>query len=434
MAINKLNDLKLESTLSKIKKEYDKNQKIASSLIGDGGGLYLQVSKTATASWLFRYMRNGKAKTMGLGGYPAVPLKSARLKAQEIRELLANGQDPLSLERALEEKKRLQTSQTKTFEECAQEYIELQRPSWKNVKHAQQWTNTLTSYAFPVIGKLGIAQIHTEDIKKIVIPIWLTKNETASRLRGRIESIIDWATVQGWRTGDNPARLKGHFEHLVPKRLVTGEGKHHAALPYSEMPQFMQSLSLQEGMARWALEFTILTACRTTEVLEAQWHEFDFENNLWTIPAERMKAKRQHRVPLAHRTLDILQSIKPFSSETYVFPSVQKHKSTGQATAMSNMAMSSVLRRMEVANVTVHGMRSTFRDWCGEKTNHEFQVAEAALAHQLESKVAAAYARGDLYDKRFALMRDWAEYCGSGDCGSSVKPKKTTKTEKPLKH
>lgn len=402
MALNKLTDLKLESIVSKARKAAQ-TPSAKSALVGDGSGLYLSITKAGSASWLFRYMVAGKAHTVGLGGYPKVSLKIARVKAQEVRDSLANGIDPALAKKEAARQQKIAKSKAKTFDTCVVEYIELQRPSWNNAKHAQQWTNTLTTYASPVVGKMPIGHIDTDDVLKILKPIWTTKPETASRLRGRIESVLGWATVHGWRTGLNPARFKDHLEHLLPKRLSTVQ-KHHAAMPYAEIPAFIKRLETQDGMARHALEFLILCASRTGEVTGAVWSEFDFEKRLWTIPATRMKAKVEHRIPLSDRALEILRTIKPFSTGEYVFNSDKRDK------PMSSMTMNMLLRRMEVSGITVHGFRSSFRDWVGEKTDYPFHVAEQALAHSLPNAVQVAYLRSDFVEKRTEMMRDWASF------------------------
>jgi integrase len=403
--INKLSDAKIQSALRAARKASAAGEG-KPILLGDGGGLTLQISKTASASWLHRYMRLGKPVGVGLGSYPAVSLKLARSKAEECRRLLAENRDPLTEKRAAEAALKLAQAKDKTFDACAAEYIADHKDEWKNPKHQQQWQNTLATYASPVIGKRPIGKVTTADVKRILSPIWTAKNETASRVRGRIESVIDWATAHGLRTGDNPARWKGHLEHLLAKSTATKRAdKHHAALPHSQIPAFLQKLAEQEGMSRWALEFLILTASRTSEVTGARWSEIDEETRLWTVPKERMKAGREHRVPLTKRALDVLAQVKPFSNDNFIFPGGTTDK------PLSNMAMNMLLRRMGAEGFTVHGFRSTFRDWVGEKTTHDFRTAEAALAHGLQDKVAAAYARSDLFEKRFAMMRDWERYC-----------------------
>lgn len=375
-------------------------------LLGDGGGLTLQITKNGSASWLHRYMLNGRATAIGLGPYPNVSLKMARTKAEHFRRLLAEGKDPLSEKRAEQAAARKTEVKEMTFDECAATHIEEHRDEWKNEKHVQQWTNTIRDYASPIIGKRPISSINTEDVLRIFSPIWKTKNETAKRLRGRIETILDGATAHGLRSGDNPARWKGHLEHLLAKSTPGQRAdNHHAALHYRELPDFITQLNQQEGMARWALEYLILTATRTSEVIQAEWSEIDYEKKLWTIPAVRMKAGKEHRVPLVERSLEILATIKPFSGKRFIFIGGKDDK------PLSNMAMIMLLRRMGFQDITVHGFRSTFRDYIGAETVHDYHTAEAALAHRLKDKVAAAYARSDLFDKRFRMMKDWADYC-----------------------
>jgi integrase len=403
MAIHKLTDLKIRAKIREIQ-ELAFSPKPKNALVGDGQGLYLSIAKNGTASWLFRYMVHGKAKSVGLGAYPATSLQKAREKAQNLRDSRSGGVDPMLAKREEIRVQKLQLAKSKTFETCAKEFIEHSRPSWKNVKHGQQWTNTLTQYAFPVLGQMPIHSVHTDDVVRVLKPIWQEKTETATRLRGRIESVIDWSTVQGWRQGENPARLKGHLEHLLPK-LRKVSRKHHASLPYDQLPDFIKKLQDQSGMARYALEFLILCASRTGDVIGVQWEEFELDKGLWKIPAERMKAGVEHRVPLGKRAQKILEIIRPFSGEEIVFIGGKKDK------PMTNMAMAMLLRRMGETEITVHGMRSTFRDWAGEQTTYPFEVCEQALAHRLPDAVAAAYLRSDFFEKRVNLMAEWAKFC-----------------------
>ncbi len=406
---SKLTDTKIEGVIKHAQKAArDGNGKPI--LLGDGGGLTLQIGKMGNASWLFRYMRLGKASAVGLGAYPVVTLKMARTKADSCRTALAEGNDPITEKRAAESAAKIAAGRDKTFDDCAKEYIDDHRAEWKSAKHAQQWTNTLAAYASPIIGRRPISDITTADIKRILNPIWTSKHETAGRVRGRIESIIDWATAHELRTGENPARWKGHLEHLLAKSTPDQRSdEHHAALPYADLPKFMADLKKLEGMSRWALEFLILTASRTSEVTFATWAEVDLAKNIWTIPEGRMKATKEHRVPLVERAIAVLNEVRPYSNGTYIFPGGKEDK------PLSNMAMAMLLRRMgyKSKTATVHGFRSTFRDYIAAETTHEYQTAEAALAHKLRDKVAAAYARTDFFDKRFALMRDWETYCAS---------------------
>lgn len=403
MAIHKLTDLKIRAKIREIQDAAFSPQ-AKNALLGDGEGLYLSIAKTGTTSWLFRYMDQGKAKTLGLGGYPATTLSKAREKAQNMRDARSDGVDPALLKAAADKEKQSRAAEVKTFKVCAKEYIDAQQPSWKNEKHEQQWRNTLEQYAYPIVGDSPISGIGTDQVIKILKPIWVKKAETASRIRGRMEKILDWAKVHGMRQGENPARFKGHLEHLLPKRRG-GTQKHHASLPYEKLPAFMKSLQTQSGMSRYALEFTILCAARTGEVLGMPWSELNLTKKIWIIPAERMKAGVEHRVPLGHRALEILKTVRPFSGEKYVFISGKEDK------AMSQMSMAMLLRRMDYPEITVHGMRSTFRDWAGECTEYSFEVCEQALAHKIGNAVTQAYLRTDYYQRRAELLDDWASFC-----------------------
>lgn len=408
MAIHKLTVAKINARIREIN-ELSYSPAAKNALVGDGQGLYLSIAKNGTASWLFRYMDHGKAKSVGIGSYPSTSLQKAREKAQVYRDSRTVGVDPVVAKKEEIKEQKLQQAKSKTFDSCAEEFIALSRPSWRNVKHGQQWTNTLKTYASKVIGKKPIGEVDTDDIVKILSPIWATKSETASRVRGRIESVLDWATVQTWRKGDNPARFNGHLEYLLPK-LKTKSKKHHSALPYESLPYeslpgIVKSLQGQSGMARYALEFLILCCSRTGEVIAADWSEIDLDKKIWTIPGDRMKAHVTHRVPLGDRAIEILNTVKPFSGKNNIFKTHRR-----EDVPMSNGAMSMLLRRMEIKNATVHGMRSTFRDWAGEQTDYPYEICEQALAHGLKDDVAAAYLRSDFFAKRVSLMEDWASF------------------------
>jgi integrase len=378
----------------------------------DGGNLYLQVRKSrrkvpsdeVTKSWLFRHSRFGRDTWMGLGPYPDVSLSEARNLATRERKKIIHGIDPLSDKRARRIAARTAHDNMLSFAECAELYVESQAPGWSNPKHIEQWRNTLKNLAGPTIGHLSVDQIDTALVMRCIEPIWTTKTETASRLRGRIESVLDWATVRGYRKGDNPARWRGHLDKLLPRPSQVARVKHHAALPYTEVGAFMQQLRNDQGIAARALELTILTAARTNEVIQARWSEIDLDLKTWTVPAERMKSKRAHRVPLSDAAVASLKAVKG-RSDCYVFPG---HK---RGSHLSNAAMMQVLKRLERIGITVHGFRSTFRDWCAESTNYSADVAEMALAHTVRDKTEAAYRRGDLFEKRARLMADWARYC-----------------------
>ena len=378
----------------------------------DGGNLYLQVrlstSKTSpdavNKSWAFRYVRHDKQTWMGLGPYPDVSLAEARELATEARKQLLKGIDPLTDKRARQREARVARSDMLSFADCAEKYIDAQAPGWSNPKHIDQWRNTLKNVAGPVFGHLPVDQVDTALVMRCLEPLWTTKTETASRLRGRIESVLDWATVRGYRGGDNPARWRGHLDKLLPRPSLVARVKHHPALPYTEVGAFMQQLRKDAGVASRALEFTILTTARTNEVIQAEWSEFDLDLGIWIVPAERMKSKREHRIPLSEAAKAVLESSKGRSNR-YVFPGQRR------GSHLSNNAMLKVLKRLNQDSITVHGFRSTFRDWCAESTNYPADVAEMALAHTLRDKTEAAYRRGDLFEKRSRLMADWARYC-----------------------
>ena len=371
----------------------------------DGGGLYLQVAAGGGKSWVYRYMLNGRAREMGLGPTSIIALADARARAAEARKLRLDGIDPIEARNTKRAAARLEAAKSVTFDICANAYIDAHKPGWHNPKHQDQWRNTLKTYASPVFGGLSVQAIDVGLVMKVLEPIWHDKPETASRLRGRIEAVLDWATVRGYRNGENPARWRGHLDKLLPARGKIRKVEHHAALPYRELPAFMVGLHGQEGIAARALEFLILTAARTGEVIGARWGEFNLDENLWIIPAARMKADREHRVPLSAPATAVIRELMKPGVGQFVFP--------GQTLTrpLSNMAMLKVLERMDRAQLTVHGFRSTFRDWAAEQTNAPSEVAEMALAHTVADKVEAAYRRGDLFEKRRELMEAWARYC-----------------------
>jgi integrase len=384
----------------------------------DGGGLYLQVTSSGGRSWLYCYTLNGRQREMGLGAASTVSLARAREKADECRRQCQAGIDPIEARRAERDRARLDAANAITFDEAAKTFIASHRAGWRNAKHAAQWENTLKTYTGPKMGSLSIRAIDTTLVLKVLEPIWTEKPETAGRVRGRIERVLDWAAARGLRSGENPARWRGHLDKLLPARSKIRRVKHHAALPYEELPDFMAELVLQEGIAAAALEFTILTCARTGETIGASWCEIDISNRVWTIPPERMKAGKEHRVPLCDRALAILAEMRrrregstnPPQNGTradvgFVFPGGKRGR------PLSNMAMAAVLRRMERDKFTVHGFRSTFRDWAAECTNLPNHVVEMALAHTISDKVEAAYRRGDLFEKRQQLAVAWEEYC-----------------------
>ncbi|HUB48930.1 MAG TPA: integrase arm-type DNA-binding domain-containing protein, partial [Acetobacteraceae bacterium] len=370
----------------------------------DGHGLYLDARDAEHGWWVFRFKLQGrKLREMGLGparGRNAVPLKDARTKAAELHRLVRAGVDPLEQRDAkaatAKAEKQAQAARSITFKAVAQFFMGSHEAGWKNEKHRQQWANTLATYAHPTLGDLPVGSVGTEHVMQALEPIWRTKAETASRVRGRIESVLDYAKARGWRDGENPARWRGHLDNLLPARSKVARVEHHAALPWREVGAFMVELRKQGGIGARALEFCILTAARSGEVRGARWAEIDWQEKLWTIPAGRMKAGRLHRVPLPGPAVDVLQQMQPLAGDGHalIFPGAKEGK------PLSDMSLTAVLRRMNRGDLTAHGFRSTFRDWCAESTNFSREVAESALAHVLKDKTEAAYQRGDLFDKR----------------------------------
>jgi integrase len=379
---------------------------------GDGGKLYLLVRPDRSAYWLFRYTAGGKLREIGLGparGANAVLLAKARKKAAELFEKVADGVDPLLEREAQAEAEALQAKaevrRAITFRDVAEEYLANHAGSWGNPKHKAQWGSTLATYAYPVIGARPVADVSTDDVLSVLQPIWQAKPETAVRVRGRIETILTAATVKGLRSGENPARWRGHLAEVLPARSKVAPVEHHAALPFAELPAFFLRLQAADGLGARALELAILTACRTGEVLGATWGEIDLEAALWTIPAARMKARREHRIPLSEPAVALLRKLSTIREGDNVF--------AGQhaGNTLSNMALLMTLRRMKRGDLTAHGFRSTFRDWAAETTHFPSEVVEMALAHTVGDKVEAAYRRGDLFDKRRTLMAGWALFC-----------------------
>ena len=379
----------------------------ASGYYGDGGGLFLQVSRYGTKSWVFRFKANGRLREMGLGSLDTYSLAEARERARNCRKLRDEGKDPIEERNAARLAVKLEATKAITFEQCAERHIAAHRAGWRNGKHRDQWSSTLETYVNPIIGALPVQAIDTTLVMKAVEPIWNEKPETASRVRGRIEAILDWATARGFRAGENPARWRGHLDKLLPKKTKVRRIEHHAALPYREIAAFVAELRSQEGIAARALEFAILTAARTGEVIGARWDELDLADRLWTVPAERMKADKEHRVPLSDAAIAILEDLQRVRQGDYVFPGGRAGR------PISNMAMTMTLRRMGRGELTVHGFRSSFRDWAAERTGFPAEVAEMALAHAVSDKVEAAYRRGDLFQKRRQLMDAWARYCAT---------------------
>jgi integrase len=373
---------------------------------GDGGGLYLRVSASGAKSWIFRYMLDRRSHEMGLGATHAVNLVEARQKAADARNLCARGIDPLTSKNAAVAKRRLKEALEISFKDCAETYIAAHEKGWRNEKHRAQWKATLETYAYPVIGELSVASVDTALVTKILEPLWSAKPETASRLRGRIESVLNWAKARGYRDGENPARWRGHLDNLLPAIGKIRAVKHHAALPYEQIGAFVRELQTCDGVAARALEFAILTAARTSEVIGARWTEIDLAAKIWKVPSSRMKGNREHRVPLSAYAIEILDKMRPMKTDGFVFVGANPD------CALSSTAVLTVLRRIR-REVTVHGFRSTFRDWAAERTNFSSEVAEMALAHAVADKVEAAYRRGDMFEKRRRLMQQWATFCNA---------------------
>ena len=394
----------------------------AEGIYSDGAGLSLKVTKYGSKSWVYRYMLAGKAHWMGLGSYPDVSLADAREKAAELRKLTRQNIDPLAEKRKEVSIVRAAIAKFIDFDKAAEQYIDAQKSGWKNAKHAEQWTNTLKTYASPVIGNIDVSLIETAHIMRILEKdnFWNEKTETAHRVRGRIESILDWATVRKYRTGENPARWKGHLDKLLPARTKVKKIEHHAALPWQEIGAFMVELRNQQGIAARAVELAILTACRSGEVRGAAWDEFDLEAGVWIIPGERMKAKKEHRIPLSSKAIELLRKQQAEFPGVIVFPGMKVKD--GKQTQLSDMSLTAVLRRMEQNEITVHGFRSTFRDWAAESTAYPGEMVEMALAHTIGNKVEAAYRRGDLFEKRRRMMEDWARFCDTVQSAGEVVP------------
>jgi len=373
----------------------------------DGNGLYLQVSPTITKSWVYRYTMNGSERRQGLGAYPDTTLEEARTLARASRKLKAKGIDPLEQRRAEAVQRQLEAANTKTFKQCALECIEVKKAEWRNAKHHTQWHNTLATYAYPVIGDLPVQSIDSAIVLKVLKPIWNTKTETAQRLRGRIETVLDWAKGAGYRHGDNPAMWRGSLKTQLPDPSKIRKVRHHPALPHADIPEFFDWLKTKDTLASKALVFTILTAARNGESRHATRAEVDLSKPAWTIPEKRMKAGREHTVPLSGQALEVLNQAEVFANDERIFPGMSKGK------FISETAMRRLLAEFR-EGLTVHGFRSTFRDWCAEETNYPRELAETALAHSNKDKVEAAYQRGDMFQKRMVLMQHWADYCTSG--------------------
>lgn len=376
----------------------------APGLVSIGGvpGLHLQISPSGARSWILRVKVGAKRRDMGLGPYPGVTLAQAREKARQARERIELGQDPILERERAQSLLRAEQESYMSFEDAAHALIKAKAPEWKNAKHAAQWTATLEKYAFPAIGKMHVQDVRQAHILAILEPIWATKTETASRVRGRIEIVLDWAQARGYRTGDNPARWRGHLDKLLSTPSKTARVEHHPAVPVDDAPEFFSALQQREGMGARALEFAMLTAARSGEVRGATWAELDLERGVWVVPGARMKAGKEHRVPLSEAAIRILRALPKVDGSDLVFPAPRG----GQ---MSDMSLTAVMRRMGLQYVP-HGLRSTFRDWAAERTSFPRDLCEQALAHVIENKAEAAYRRSDVLEKRRTMMQAWAGF------------------------
>lgn len=378
--------------------------------VGGVAGLQMQISESGSRSWVLRVRIGAKRRDIGLGGYPTVTLAQARERARGQRELVWQGVDPVE-DRAARRRALLAAQGIPTFEECVRRFLKSKTREFRNAKHAAQWETTL-DYAASKFGKLPVRDIGLPQVLEVLEPMWLTTTETASRLRGRIEAVLSWATVAGYRSGDNPARWQGNLDAVLPKPTKVRKVEHHAAMPHDQVPSFVEKLRERPGVSPRAVEFALLTAARSGEIRGARWDEVDLEAGVWTIPAGRMKAGKEHRIPLSAPALDLLRALPRDEKNTLVFPGPRS------GSPMSDMSLTAVMKRMGI-EVTMHGFRSSFRDWAGETTNFPREVIEHALAHQLKDKAEAAYARGTLFDKRRKLMDAWARYCTTKPASSA---------------
>ncbi|RCW72424.1 tyrosine-type recombinase/integrase [Pseudorhodoferax soli] len=370
--------------------------------VGGVSGLYLQIAPGGTKSWILRATIGSKRREMGLGAFPEVPLAIARDKARAARAKVELGVDPILARQRAASALRAEQAKALTFADAARQFVTDKGDQWRNAKHRAQWTATLETYAGPTIGKVLVSDVSQAHVLSILRPIWTTKTETATRVRGRIEQVLDWARVRGYREGENPARWRGHLDKLLPAPTKLAKVSHHPALPVDAMPGFMSNLRKRGGVAARALEFLVLTASRSGEIRGARWSEFDIPGKTWTVPKERMKAGVEHRVPLSPQALQLLDSVPRVDGNDLVFPAPR-------GGVLSDMSLTAVTRRMEVEAVP-HGMRSSFRDWAAERTSYPREVCEMALAHAIENKVEAAYRRGDLFNKRAEMMAAWAGF------------------------
>jgi integrase len=380
----------------------------------DGLGLYLAVAPSGSASWVYRFKINKRPREMGLGSLDDVTLAEARELADAARRKVRSGIDPLEERRTAKLTASLNQAKAMTFQECAEAYVAAHRAGWRNAKHAVQWTATLSAYAYPFFGGLSVQAIDVGLVLKAIEPIWSTKPETASRVRGRVESVLDWAKVRGYRDGENPARWRGHLENLLPKKSKVAPVEHHAALPYSQIGTFVAELRRLENITAPALEFMILTATRTNETRLARWQEINVAERLWTIPAERTKVAKQHRIPLSNRAMAIIERMAEVRQNEFVFP--------GRGGALAVHGMLALAKKIGGPSMTSHGFRSCFRDWAAERSNFPHEVCEMALGHTVGDAVERAYRRGDMFEKRRQLAEAWSRYCAAPQVKGEIVP------------
>jgi integrase len=383
-------------------------------MYADGGGLYLRVAEGGSKQWVFRYAAGTRDRDMGLGPVHTLTLPEAREKAREARLFRLEGIDPIEAKRARIAALRAADARAMTFKQCAEGFIKDNEASWTSARHRQEWVGSLVRLVYPTLGSLPVAAIDTPLVLKVLKPIWEKTPETASRVRGRIENVLGWATVHHYRAGDNPARWGGLLEHALPARSKIAKVEHHAALPYAEIGAFVAKLRGDSGVAAACLQFITLTAARLDEARSSTWDEIDLANRIWVVPARRMKADKEHRVPLSDGTVAILEQMQVIRQSDYVFPGRLEGRPIGDNTIWR------LAKQAAGSNITVHGLRSTFRDWASERTSFSREVAEMALAHAIPNAVEAAYRRGDLFDKRRKLMEAWAEFCGKPQSGGEV--------------
>jgi integrase len=383
-------------------------------MYADGGSLYLRIAAGGSKQWVFRYSADGRLRDMGLGSINTLSLAEVREKAREARKLRLEGKDPIDERRAQRAGALAAAAKAKTFRQCAEEFMHDNAAKWSNAKHGQQWRNTLETYVYPVLGDLPVATIDTPLVLKVIKPLWQRAPVTASRVRGRIEQVLGWATVHHYRAGDNPARWQGHLQHALPAKSEVADVEHHTALPYSEAPAFFAKLRQDSSVQARCLELLALTATRMAEATDATWDEIDFDNRIWTVPSARMKMGKEHRIPLSKAAIAVLKGMNEMRQSDYIFPGLRTGRPIGH---------NSVWKLGRALGATVHGLRSTFRDWAAEQTSFPHEVCEMALAHAIPSAVEKAYRRGDLFDKRRKLMDAWASFCSHGaDAGDKVVP------------